>query len=222
MIPDYTRGIIVMKNIDNVEPQGASIYNNFIVEVQRLNKVLKTQQVNDFTPVKLWRQAFRSVGIKSEYKPSFESLLKRVSKKPSSFKSINPLVDLGNYCSLKLLTSIGVHPINNELDNLELCFADGTENFIAFGKDTTTHPYNGEVVLRAGNSVLTRNWVWRQGELSMITSNTKDIFINVDCLGVSVDEARVLTEKVAKIFHLVFDKNYSIELLHHQNTTVYI
>lgn len=221
MMSDYTRGVIVMNELLN-DVTNDTIYTNFLRQVQRLHQIYKDDEVGKIEAVEKWRIAFKTVGIKSEFKPSFESLIRRVIKKPESFKSINPLVDLGNYCSLKMNTSIGVHPIEPNFELIELCFANGTESFIEFGKNVASHPKVGEVVLLSGDTILTRNWVWRQGQLSMITTKTKNVFINVDCLGMSQQEAEDITNEVANIFVGVFQRDYKVGFLNHQNPEIFL
>jgi DNA/RNA-binding domain of Phe-tRNA-synthetase-like protein len=221
LISDYTRGVIVMSEVVN-DVKNDSIYLNFLGEVRRLHQMYKDDDISKIATVNKWKKAFQTVGIKSEFKPSFESLIRRVVKKPDGFKAINPLVDLGNYCSLIMSTSIGVHPIEPMFEMIELRYADGTESFMEFGKNVVSHPKVGEVILLSGNNVLARNWVWRQSQLSMITPNTKNVFINVDCLGMSQKEAEDTTKEVANIFRSVFHRDYKVGFLNCQNPEVFL
>lgn len=66
--------------------------------------------------------------------------------------------------------------------NIELRPARGDEDFIPFGTDTLEHPAPGEFVFVEGNVVLTRRWVWRQGNHTLTLPETRNIEFNVDVL----------------------------------------
>ncbi len=131
--------------------------------------------------IKVWRDAFRKVGITpSKFYSSVEALLRRVLKGGIP-GPINPLVDLCNAFSLKNLVPVGTHDLDKIVGDIEVTFASGGEEFIDFSGEVEKVP-EGEVVYKDDKGILTRRWVWRQTKRDMVTDDTKRVFIPIDIL----------------------------------------
>ena len=86
-----------------------------------------------------WREAYRQFGFSpSAHRSSVEALLRRVVQ-GKELPSINPLVDLYNYVSLKYLVAAGGDDLDKVEGELFLTFADGTEKFVMLGSDKAEH-----------------------------------------------------------------------------------
>jgi len=185
MFPDFKRGIIIVKDIDNAK-------ENF--EIQKLLKEQIKQRSNEDNLghefIQEWDNAHRKFNSNpNKYPPSIKSLLKRVQK-GNSIPFINSVVALFNYISLKYFIPCGGDDFDSIKGNGVLGFATGEEKFIAIGKDKTENPDKGEVIYYDDESmnVMCRKWNWRNGKFSIITENSKRIIINLDGVGVISEE----------------------------------
>jgi len=200
LFPEYVRGLVVIHGVENSQTDSKP-FELFTHEIAKIRQELNSENLKENPNVAAWRATFKKAGITSQFRPSFEALLRRAINKPDGFRSISSLVDLGNYFSVKYRLPIGVHEIREYMSDLSLCLAAGDEDFIEFGKDVTVNPNAGEIVFKEGESVMTRRWIWRQGKNSIITPDTSSIFINIDVLPpVTSDQLRKILEEIADVF----------------------
>ncbi len=135
----------------------------------------------DVPRIKVWRDAFRKVGITpSKYLASVEALIRRVLKGQVP-GPIHPLVDLYNAFSIDELVPIGGHDLDMIEGDIIVGFSEGGEEFIEFSGDVEKVP-EGEIVYKDEKGILTRRWVWRQTKRDLITEKTKSVFIPIDVL----------------------------------------
>lgn len=140
------------------------------------------EKPQDHPHIRVWRDAFRIVGIPAaKYYSSIESLLRRVLK-GGPFARINPIVDLYNSISLKHLVPIGGHDLTTIEGDIAITFARGDEPFMPMDGGETELPEKNEVVYKDGRDILTRRWVWRQCNKDKATALTRSIFIPVDIM----------------------------------------
>lgn len=179
IFPEFTRGIIFVSNIQIIEK------NKRIKKP--LNKIIQQRQSEkfDFTShpyIQAWDKAHEKFGSNPEkYPPSIKSLLSRVMV-GGGLPSINSVVTLFNYISLKYLVPCGGDDLNQISGNLCLDFATGEELFIGLGSSNLEHPDVGEVIYYDNQSgqVMCRRWNWRNAEFSKITLDSREIVINID------------------------------------------
>jgi len=132
--------------------------------------------------IRVWREAFKKLGIPaSRYYSSIEALLRRILKL-SDFPRINPVVDLYNSISIKYLVPMGGHDIEHIEGNIYLGLAKGDEPFFSMDTEELETVDKGEVIYRDEKEVLTRRWVWRQCNKDKVTEDTKIVFIPVDLM----------------------------------------
>ena len=169
------------------------------------------ERPQDHPNIKVWREAFKKLGIPvTKYQSSMESMLRRALK-GGPFPRINPIVDLYNAISLKHLVPIGGHAINGIDGNIRLGFADGNETFVPIGMGERETADKDEVVYKDDREVLTRRWVWRQSNKDRIESDTTLVFLPVDvmsglpewlCESVVKDLAEnIIVNEYGKIIH---------------------
>ncbi len=140
------------------------------------------ERTQDHPNIKVWREAFKKMGIPvTKYQSSMETLLKRALK-GGPFPRFSPVVDLYNAISLKHLVPIGGHAIGGIDGNIRLGFADGTETFIPLDMGERESVDKGEVVYKDDKEVLTRRWVWRQSNKDRIESETTRVFLPVNVM----------------------------------------
>ena len=131
--------------------------------------------------------------------PSVEAMTRRVLR-GDELPAISALVDLGNVVSLRHLLPAGAHAIDLLKGNIELRFADGDEEFLAFGSEELENPLPGEVIFVEGKTVLTRRWTWRQAQHTLTLPETTAVEFNVDGLPpVTRSEVETACAEVAEL-----------------------
>jgi DNA/RNA-binding domain of Phe-tRNA-synthetase-like protein len=217
--PNYIRGVLVIQGVQN-SPTSNEISNLFQKTIQQLNQELSAKTLVTNANVVAWRNAFKKLGFNSDYRPSFEALLRRGLNNPNSFRSINQLVDLGNVFSMQYHIPIGIHEFTHQTESISLRPAYGTERFTEFGTEKQEYPTIGEIILVENETeVITRRWAWRQGKHSIITLDTQAIYVNIDVLPpLTLENVKNMADEIAKniLFHcggtsqfMYLDKNIS-------------
>jgi len=178
--PDYRRGVVVFRGLDNRRPDPE------LTAQLRASEASVRQRVHgnpaDFPQIAAWRDAYRRFGAKpSEHRSSIEALSRRVLK-PDNLPDINPLVDIGNLLSLRYLLPAGVHPIGAQSRQIELRRARDDDGFLADPASDPEPIAPGEIVLAAGSRVLTRRWTWRQAADTRTLAETDCVFFDIDGL----------------------------------------
>lgn len=178
--PDYRRGVVVFRNLDNTRPD-AELTALLRVTEQALRERV-TGNPADYPQIAAWRDAYRRFGAKpSEHRSAIEALTRRVLK-PDNLPDINPLVDIGNLLSLRYVLPAGVHPIGPQSKAIDLRKAVADDRFLV---DAAAEPETiaaGEIVLAAGTRVLTRRWTWRQAADTRTLADTDCVFFDIDGL----------------------------------------
>jgi DNA/RNA-binding domain of Phe-tRNA-synthetase-like protein len=178
--PDFCLGVVVFDRIDN--QRDGSALAPLLRQAHEAVRESVRGNVAEHPRIAAWREAFRRFGAKpSEHRSSIEAMVRRVLQ-PADIPSINPLVDIGNIVSLQFLLPVGVHPLMAGPRCLAVRHAQNGDTFTAVDGGPPELPPAGEVVLAAGNQVLTRRWTWRQAAGTRIHPHTSRIFMNVDGL----------------------------------------
>lgn len=179
--PTYRRGVVVASGLRNGPsvPELIALLRDAEAGVRAK---LDPATIADHPTIKPWREAFRSFGAKpSDFRPSIEALARRAVR-GDELPSVSALVDIGTIASLSHLLPVGAHALDDVERDIELRHATGAEVFIPFGTDEPEHPTPGEVILCEGDVVLTRRWVWRQANHTLVVASTTTIVVNVDVL----------------------------------------
>ena len=182
--PGYVRGVLMATGVHNgASPEALIGLLRQAEESVRARVNLET--LAEQPAFKSWREAFRAFGAKpADFRPSIEAMARRVLR-GDPLPSINALVDIGNVISLRYLLPAGAHAIDRLTGDISLRLAGGTENFVALGSEdgaAPEHPLSGEVIFAEGSTVLTRRWVWRQGNHTLTLPESTMIEFNIDGL----------------------------------------
>lgn len=178
--PDFKRGIIVVRNIDN------KLNNNTLsdlLEKEIANRVGSNCVEHEY--IKAWSDAHIKFGSNpNKFPPSIKSLLKRIQS-GNGFPFINSVVALFNYISIKYLIPCGGDDIERIEGNLCLGISKGNEIFIPLGSTVSENPTIGEVIYFDDKdlNVMCRRWNWRNGDFTKITEHSKRLVINIDGIG---------------------------------------
>ena len=214
LFPEYCRGVLFVKNVRNRESPAELIniireQENIIKEKYNLDNLLQDERIDS------WRNAYRKAGIKpGEFRPSIEAMLRRILKN-QSLPSINALVDIGNYFSLKHLIPIGCHSLHDIRSDLSLRFAEGTETFIPFGQNEAENPAKGEIIFTNGVDIMTRRWTWRQSNHSITSIDSRFVEFNLDGMNPIAKETieKIGTEMIDLLGRFVEFDSHTFEII---------
>ncbi|OYD08508.1 B3/B4 domain-containing protein [Paludifilum halophilum] len=108
ILPSFLLGIIHYEGCD-VGPSTPELGKQVQIFTDQLRAEYTPSDLAQLEAVRHWREAFKRLGTSpSRYRPSSESLLRRVVK-GGSLSSVNSAVDLNNYFSLKYLLPLGIY-----------------------------------------------------------------------------------------------------------------
>lgn len=181
--PGYVRGVVIAHGVNNGPSPGELVHMLRDAE-EAVRARIDPEKIAEEPRIKSWREAYRAFGAKpAEFRSSVEAMARRALR-GDQLPSISALVDLGNVMSLRHLIPAGAHAIDLLNGDIELRFATGDEDFVAFGSEELEHPLPGEVIFveNGTNTVLTRRWTWRQGNHTLTLPGTTAIEFNVDGL----------------------------------------
>ncbi len=218
--PSTTLCIIPVRGIDN------TALNREIVELQR-DAEKKTRAefgktaISEHPRIKCWRQAFSAFGAKpKKYHCSIEAMVKRIMEE-EGIPSINNLVNLYNYISLKHLVSVGGDDADKIDGNVTLALAKGNEPFQEMGTTETTHPHEGEAIFRDEKEVLCRRWNWHQCEKTKITEQTKNVNLQFEGIApVGKKEIEEAAEETQKLLKKHFNKETKTYFINKENPSL--
>lgn len=185
LFPNAKIGIITCNGIDNTI-KDENQYKDMISqgEKEALNH-LPNEEFSSNEVIKVWRDAFKKFKTKKGARSSIEALLKRVST-GKGLGTINPLVDIYNFISLKYAMPCGGEDMDKFIGDIRLTKATGDESFITLGSDKSEPPYEGEIVYKDDEGAICRCWNWRESVRTMLTEDTKNAFLCIEL----VDEKR--------------------------------
>ena len=200
----YT-GVVVAYGLNN---QNSCTHTTTLLKsvVEETAGKIEGQNIKSFEALNIYRDAMKSLGVNSSKFPcSIEAILTRISKK-SEFPSISPVVDLGNYISVKYNVPVGVHDIDSFDEDLSVRLAtldDCKEESNQYDSDKIVE---GEPVYAVGRSVRTRRWLWRQMPAGRVTETSTNFIFPIDgfvgnkeIIDAACDE---LVALIRKIFHV--------------------
>lgn len=178
--PEYCRGIVVFKGLDNTKT--SSELTKLFRDVENKLRDRVTGNPAEYPMIAAWRNAYKKFGARpADFRSSIEALTRRVVK-PDHLPAINSLVDIGNLLSLRYVLPAGVHPISSRSKNIMLRKARLGDHFLAELDKEPENINDGEIVLADGSRVLTRRWTWRQAADTRTEVNTECVFFDIDGL----------------------------------------
>lgn len=210
MFPEAKIGIVISKGIDN----SGSVTDELLRTGEReITHFITEKEFSKNVVIKVWRDAFLKFKTKKGARSSIEALLKRVHK-GGNINSINPLVDIYNYISLKYALPCGGEDIDSFVGNIRLTQATGNEDFIPLGSDETSPPYEGEIVYKDDHGAICRCWNWREASRTMLTENTRNAFLCIESLDMERDaDFHKAVNELSDIICSELGGNVSFEIL---------
>ncbi len=198
--PGLYTGIVAAWNVDNETPQPA-VRQLLQTEVERVAAQPAGETL--FAPYHI---ALTALGVNPHRYPcSICAMEKRIASQ-HSFPSISPVVDLGNYISLRFHIPVGVHDIDTLNGDLVVRLATQADCTAPENALPADPPRPGEPVYATGSSIRTRRFLWRQTSAGRVTAASRNFlfpidgfFENREAVNAAVSElCRCLTE----LFHV--------------------
>lgn len=193
---------LILKNIDN-SGSNEQLTNLLRGQESKTQKDLRTVELGQLPEIAIWRKIHREFGSDPrDFPSSIEPLLRRV-RGGKLLPTINKLVDMYNYLSIKYRVPAGAEDIDKIMGDVRLTFADGSENGKYIGSDTVENCFAGEVIYKDGEGFICRRWNWREADRTKIDKNTKNALmvfeaappINIDKLNNLLSEAIKLSSE---------------------------
>ena len=204
----YT-GVVVASGLNNKDanPYILKLLNE---QIEKVYKELEGKNIKELSGLDEYRNSMKSFGINpSKYPCSIEAILTRIMKK-HEFPSVSPVVDLGNYISIKYKLPVGVHDINTMNGDLEVRLSvdsDCTDDNKVNGEELKA----GEPVYAVNGSIRTRKWLWRQMPAGRVTETSTDFIFPIDGFQSNKDTVDAacteLVDLLNKLFGVEAEKN---------------
>lgn len=177
--PSLNIGIIIGRDIDNTKtnPEIESLLRESESNIQRSFQV---KTFKEHPKIVSLQEAHRAFGNNpNKFPPSHQALTKRILK-GNKLPSINPIVDIYNIISLRYIVPAGGEDLDACMGDIQLVFADGTEEFIPLGEQENNPPTKGEAVYKDDKGVICRKLDWREGDRTKLTEKTKNAVLVIE------------------------------------------
>lgn len=157
-----------------------------------------------------WTAAFAQAGIPDNAKPSHVALAERANR-GDKLPTIFPIVDFLNQISLEFSIPIGAHDLDKLSEDIVVRPTTAADVFIPRGTVVEEKVESNIFAYVSGNKVLTKNWIWRQGETSAVSENSHHVFIPIDQFSTGNDEdVTKITNTIAQILEERFKASVQI------------
>ena len=178
--PDVRIGVIIARNIES-NSRSQHVQSMLKESENSVRETFDIESLKDHAVLSRWRSVYERFGSKPrDFRCSIEALIRSVLN-GRGVRSINRLVDLYNYISLKHVIPVGGEDLDKAEGDLFLRTAEGSERFTPLGSSSEESPYPGEVIYcDSGGNVLCRRWNWRESEKTKLTEETRNAIIVVE------------------------------------------
>lgn len=203
--PKASITVLVVHNVDNTKAKD-STYQVLWNQIEQTAIELKPKPGQSISlglkEVSAWTDAFSRIGIDTKSLPSHAALLNRVENR-KSIPSVNSLVNIYNKISIKYKLPLGGHDLDKLDGDITVGPNTNGHSFTEMHTDQQSEVPIDEIVYTDNQNVLTRKWVWHQGDKSKTTEKTTSIFIPIDNLGQHTEKE---LEEIAAELKALIDK----------------
>lgn len=208
LFPELSVGIAVARGVDNSNAKEEELKAELAAALEAANEEAKQYLTADVFSenevIAVWRKAYQQFKTKKGVRCSIEALLKRASK-GNAVSNINPLVDIYNVISLKYGLPCGGEDIDAFVGDLRLTqTAEGNDAFLALGDEENDNTLPGEVCYLDDAGAVCRCFNWRDGVRTMLTENTKNAFLIIEC--VDPNRKAVMEKAIADLAEQIQNK----------------
>lgn len=176
IFPALEIGVLVVRGLDNTPKPGAAFEQLLAEGVKAAARHLAAPEFAANPVVATWREAFKRFKTRKGARCSIEALLKRIAN-GNPVGSINPLVDIYNFISMKYGIPCGGETLAAIQGDLVLTVAEGGEPFLPLGAEADDPALPGEVIYRDGGGAVCRCFNWREAQRTMLTEATTDTIL---------------------------------------------
>lgn len=178
--PQTVGGMLYVTGIQN-SPANSDFLAAYQAAQQAVLQQLGDTPLSQLESLSAWRRAFSAFGVDpTQHRSATEALLRRLQKK-GDIPSINLLVDIGNWASIRHGLPIAAVDTRHINGFLTVHFAEGSERYTELGSEEVLHPEVGEVVFSDEDQlVFARRWCWRQSAQSASQVDTTTVLITIE------------------------------------------
>lgn len=176
LYPELEIGVLLVRGLDNRNHAGVDHGQLLEEGAREARRHLAAPEFAANPVVASWREAFRRFKAKKGARSSIEALLKRIAN-GNPVGSINPLVDIYNFISMKYAMPCGGEDLGAIQGDLALAVAAGGEPFQPLGAEADDPALPGEVIYRDGGGAVCRCFNWREAQRTMLTDGTTDAIL---------------------------------------------
>ncbi len=171
--PQLVPGLLVLDSVNSEIDVETYLHPLYEQARARLSRGPESQMPE----IAAWRRAYSQMGLKpTKYRSAAEALLRRF-KREGNLPRVHPVVDFCNAMSIAFALPVAVFDLDRIEKYIEVCYAKGTEKYLAFSGEIET-PSPAEIIFRdAANQVHARRWTFRQSMRSTINPETTRILI---------------------------------------------
>ncbi|HMQ54021.1 MAG TPA: phenylalanine--tRNA ligase beta subunit-related protein [Anaerolineae bacterium] len=178
---DYPQLVPGLLFVENVHPN-VRVDDQLQPLFDRARQRMRETTESQLAEIVAWRRAFSQMGLKpTQYRSAGEALLRRF-RKEDDLPRLHPLVDLCNAVSLAFALPVAVFDLAQVDSFLEVRYATGVEQYLAFNDEVETPPAGEVIFVDAGNQVHARRWTFRQSRRSVIGTETRQALIVSEAL----------------------------------------
>jgi DNA/RNA-binding domain of Phe-tRNA-synthetase-like protein len=178
LLPQAVFGVVVARGVHQDEPgspQAEAAAARLAAAMAAVREQYAGQDPKTHPDLLPYREAFLALGINPNRFPS----------------SIEAMVS-------RQRVPLGIHDLDRCTGDLEVRLARVGDVFTPFGATETEAVEPGEVVYADGAEVRTRRWIWRQGEYSKATRESRNLFFPLDGFaGTNDDRVRAARDELA-------------------------
>jgi len=201
LLPEFHRGVVIASGL-TVAEQNPPLERTLCEMQMRCAAFLRD---NPQPPeLAVWEETYKRFNVNPrKHRPAVCQLADRVRQSSRPLPFINEPVAIFNIISLtpEYLRPCGGDDLDQIAGDLMLDLADGTETFEPLGRPgTVERPDAGEIIYvdSKSKSIMCRRLNWRNGHPTRITSNTKDLVINIDGMS-NPQQTRQATAELARL-----------------------
>lgn len=141
---------------------------------------LSTEKINTFSEVQNYRKSYKEMGIDyHSRRPSPEALLRRIAQK-KEFPTVNTCVDAYNLVVIQEKISIGAFDLEKVSFPTMLRFAKNGEKIHLLGDQNATEYTEREIAYFDTLGGYNIDFNYRDAKRTAVTTETKNLYINVD------------------------------------------
>ena len=207
-------GVIICNNLNNNKE--IDINDDFNKVKNDIKEKFSNIELAEYPIIHKWREIYKSFGEKKA-RSSIEALIRRTVN-GKEIPNINPIVDIYNMISLKYELPIGGEDLAKIENDIELTYAKGNEKFVELGSTEEETVNENEIVYKFDNTVICRNFNYRESDITKLTEDTKDCVLVIESvLDSKIEEA---LEELASQVESKLDANCKINVLTKDNREV--